>query len=195
MRTFVLLFLLYILFFSNNYAGEKGLKQGQVPPELSFFSPQESKMINYKGNDFKDNVFLIDFWASWCAPCIESIPHLNKLVEKYKDKNVKFISITYEPEYIAEKSLINHPMKSNVGLDEDFKMFRNYNAWAIPNIVLINSKGKIAGRIHPNKLSEDVINVLLKGGIPKVENTPENLFDPVKAEDYFRSFLKKQEKN
>ena len=184
----LLLFILP-LFCNIVLAQENGLKKGQVPPVLVYYSLALDKTINYKEGDFKNKVFLIDFWATWCGPCIESIPHLNKLVDEYK--NVKFISITYEPRDLAEKFLNEHLMKSDVGLDDDFKMFRSYNAWAIPNIVMINSKGKIAGRIHPNKLNEDVINILLNGGIPEVENTPEDAFDPAQAEEYFRMFLEK----
>ncbi|QQS35982.1 MAG: TlpA family protein disulfide reductase [Ignavibacteriales bacterium] len=168
------------------------LQKGQAPPELTYFSLSKNEKTSYKEKDFVDTVFIIDFWATWCAPCIESIPHMNALVDKYKNKNVKFISITYEPASLAMKFLDDHRMKSDVGLDEDFDMFRKYKAWAIPNIIMINSKGKIAGRIHPNKLNEDVIDVLISGGVPEVENTPEDLFDPVKAEEYFRSFLNKQ---
>jgi thiol-disulfide isomerase/thioredoxin len=168
------------------------LEKGQVPPELAYYSLAKGKKIIYKGDDFKDNVFLIDFWATWCAPCIESIPHLNSFVEKYKGRGVKFISITYEPEKLVKKFLGDHPMKSDVGLDEDFYLFRSYNGWAVPNIVMINSKGKFSGRIHPNNLTDEVIETLLTGGIPEVKNTPEDAFDPIKAEEYFRSYLEKQ---
>lgn len=185
-----LLYLISVLFFHP--AGEKGLQIGQVPPELSYFSLSENKVVIFKENDFKDKVLLIDFWATWCAPCIESIPHLNKLVDEYEGKNVKFISITYEPENLAYKFLNVHPMKSYVGIDDEFKMFRSYNAWAIPNIVMINSDGKFAGRIHPNYLTAEVIEVLLQGGIPDVKNTPEDAFDPVRAEKNFRLHLEKQ---
>jgi len=192
MKTFLFSFLFLILFCAGTYSQNTGLKPGQVPPDLAFHSFAKDEVVVYKDDDFKDTVFLIDFWATWCAPCIESIPHLNSLVEKYKDRNVKFISITYEPAKLVHKFLGDHPMKSDVGLDEDFRIFRNYNAWAIPNIVMINSEGKFAGRIHPSRLTEEVINTLLNGGIPDIENTPENVFDPVKAEEYFRSYLKKQ---
>ncbi len=94
----------------------------------------------------------------------------------------------------VKEFLKDHPMKSEVALDDDFKMFRSYNAWAIPNVVMINSKGKIAGRIHPSRLTEEIIERLLNGGIPEVEQTPEDAFDPSGAEEYFRSFLEKQEK-
>jgi thiol-disulfide isomerase/thioredoxin len=183
-----------ILFYIVALAQERGLTIGQVPPELSYFSISENKIVAYKEEDFKDKDWLIDFWATWCGPCIESIPHLNKLEVEYKNKSVKFISITYEPENLTEKFLADHPMKSDVGLDDDFNMFRSYNAWAIPNVVMINSKGKIAGRIHPSRLTEEVIEALLKGGIPDVENTPEDAFDPAGAEEYFRSFLDDQRK-
>ena len=185
-------FLALVIICVSVYSQVRGLQTGQVPPELVYYSLSENKTVTYKAEDFKDQVFLIDFWATWCGPCIESIPHLNELVGKYK--NIKFISITYEPVDLVNKFLKDHPMKSEVGLDDDFKIFRSYNAWAIPNVVMINSKGKIAGRIHPNNLTDEVIDELLNGGIPKVKNTPENAFDPVGAEEYFRSFLEKQEK-
>ena len=192
MRIFVRSFLITFIFCTGTHSQERGLQIGQVPPGLTYYSIFENKTVTYKEEDFKNKVFLIDFWATWCGPCIESIPHMNELVVKYK--NVKFISATYEPESLVEKFLNDHPMKSEVGLDEDFAMFRKYNAWAIPNVVMINSKGKIAGRIHPLRLTEYVIEVLLNGGVPEVENTPEDAFDPKGAEEYFRSFLDKQEK-
>ena len=46
--------------------------------------------------------------------------------------------------------------------------------------------GKIAGRIHPNKLNEEVIDDLLAGKIPDVEQTKEDLYEPGGAEKYFR---------
>ena len=192
MKAFFYLLLTPVFLYTVVFAQERGLHIGQTPPELVYFSLPGNKTVTYKEDDFKNKVFLIDFWATWCGPCIESIPHLNKLVDKYK--NVKFISVTYEPENLVKEFLKDHPMKSEVVLDDDFKMFRSYNAWAIPNVVMINSKGKIAGRIHPSRLTEEVIEVLLNGGVPVVEQTPEDAFDPAGAEEYFRSFLEKQEK-
>jgi thiol-disulfide isomerase/thioredoxin len=192
MRVFLFLLLTTVLFFHGNYNTGSGLQVGQIPPELSYYSLSENMTVTYRKSDFKNGVLIIDFWATWCSPCIESIPHLNKLVDKFKGDNVKFISITYEPESLAEKFLTDYPMKSDVGIDNDFEIFRSYNAWAIPNIVMINTEGKFAGRIHPNYLTTEVIEVLLQGGIPEVKNTPEDAFDPVEAEKNFRLHLEKQ---
>jgi len=81
-------------------------------------------------------------------------------------------------------------MNSVVGVDTSFYMFRTFNGWAVPNIVMINSKGIIAGRIHPEKLNESIIDDLLQEKIPDVKNTPEDLYNPGEAEKYFRSLLK-----
>ncbi len=184
--------LLAVITSVNLLAQDNYLHAGQLPPEISYTEINSSKTVTYKSSDLHNKVYLIDFWATWCAPCIESIPHIDSLIEKYKGREIKFISITYEPKSLVEKFLIKHPLKSEIGIDTSFAMFERYNAWAIPNIVMINSKGKIAGRIHPERLNEQVIDDLLKGKVPSVEQTPEDLYKPKEAEKYFRSLLKKK---
>ena len=111
---------------------------------------------------------------------------MNELSEKYKNKDVVFISLNYEPKELVEKFLQKYPMKTKVAIDNDFHTFRALNGWAIPNIFMVNKEGKIAGRIHPNKLNEEVIDDLLAGKIPDVEQTKEDLYEPGGAEKYFR---------
>jgi thiol-disulfide isomerase/thioredoxin len=130
MRITIIL-LLSLLLVTSSHSQNIQPTVGQAPPEFSYLSITKGEITSYKAEEFKNTVILIDFWATWCGPCIESIPHLNSLIEKYKGKNVKFISITYEPEKLVQKFLADHPMKSDVGLDEDFSMFRNFNAWGI----------------------------------------------------------------
>lgn len=167
------------------------LKVGQSPPKISYLSYIDSRSVTLPVTTARGTVYLLDFWATWCAPCIASIPKMDSLVEAFRGRNVKFISVTYEPKKMVEKFLKKHPMKSEVALDEDFAMFRSYNAWAIPNIVMINANGEIAGRIHPNRLTKNVIEELLEGKIPDVQQTREDLYEPDGAEKYFRSLLEK----
>lgn len=190
MVKFVFLFTA-ILISSTFSQSNKSLKNGQSLPPLQYVTLDKSvKTLDWKKH--KGEVFLIDFWATWCAPCIQSFPHTDSLINKVKGEKVKFISVTYEPANLVMKSLKTHPMQSEIGIDNDFAMFRKFNAWPIPNIVMINSKGVFAGRIHPNQLNEDVINQLLDGKIPVLENTKEDMFNPIEAEKYFRSFLEEQ---
>src|SRR5947207_870817 len=64
------------------------LKVGDAPPKL-----QPGKWLQGEAvTEFKsDKVYVVEFWATWCGPCKESIPHLNELQKKYKDKGVVMI--------------------------------------------------------------------------------------------------------
>ena len=75
----------------------QALDVGDPVPELAI-----SKVI--KGDDvkgtYKDRgqITVVEFWATWCGPCRQSIPHLTELQKKYADKNVRIIGITDEAE-------------------------------------------------------------------------------------------------
>lgn len=181
--------LIALLNLSTIAAAQDSTIIGKTPAALEIKALKESNN-NYTSLEImKGEVVLLDFWATWCGPCIQAFPHMNDLVVKYKSKPLKIISITYEPESKIVPFLKKKELNTIVAIDNDFHTFRAYSAWAIPNIVMIGKDGKIAGRIHPNKLTETVIDELLDGKIPKVEQTPENLFKPADAEKYFRSTL------
>ncbi|MCX6169726.1 MAG: TlpA disulfide reductase family protein [Ignavibacteriales bacterium] len=186
------LFLIIILFFSGLIYGQKSEIIGSAPSKLEIAPLDEKDSAYMDLLNMKDEVVLLDFWATWCSPCIQAFPHMNDLVEKYKDKKLKVISITYEPESKIIPLLKKNRLNTIIAMDNDFRTFRKYNAWAIPNIILIGRDGKISGRIHPNQLNEKVIDDLLNGRIPDVEQTPENLFKPDEAEKYFRSTLEEK---
>lgn len=178
------IFAAIIISFTLSNAQPKSEIIGKEPRKIEFTFFEDGKSADWE--DFKDKVVLIDFWASWCAPCIQAIPHMNELSEKYKNKDVVFISLNYEPKELVEKFLQKYPMKTKVAIDNDFRTFRALNGWAIPNIFMVDKNGKIAGRIHPNKLNEKVIDDLLAGKIPDIEQTKEDLYEPGGAEKYFR---------
>lgn len=160
------------------------LRIGDHPPALDFRRLTSQESINWA--DLKDRVIVVEFWATWCPPCIGNIPHMNELVKKFSKEPVTFISVTHESEKKVQRFLKDHPMDAIVGLDNDFAMFKSFKAWAIPMVVLVNKKGRIAGVLHPNNLNESVINEVLAGKTPQVKSA-EAWPDPEGAEQYFRS--------
>ncbi|CDF79059.1 thiol:disulfide interchange protein TlpA [Formosa agariphila KMM 3901] len=70
---------------------DKPLAKGKTFPFIKF-TDRNGNEINLE--NFKDQTIVINWWAVWCTPCRKEIPGLNKLVNKYSDKNVKFVSIT-----------------------------------------------------------------------------------------------------
>jgi thiol-disulfide isomerase/thioredoxin len=70
---------------------DKPLVKGKIFPSIELRDINEGK---FDLNKFKGQTIVFNWWAVWCAPCRKEIPGLNKLVSKYSDKNVKFVSIT-----------------------------------------------------------------------------------------------------
>lgn len=165
------------------------LSVGDTPPALDFRTYQASpddKQITWES--LKERVVVIDFWATWCAPCREAIPKLNQLVEDFAGDPVTFISITYEPEKMIKPFLEKYPLKTTVGIDNDFHMFKSFKAWGIPMVIIVSQKQRIAAVIHPNYLSKEVISGVLAGKVPQVK-PHEGWPDPEGAEKYFRSLI------
>jgi len=168
------------------------IQVGEKPPALDFrIYSGDSTLPGIRWEDLKNRAVIIDFWATWCSPCIKSFPHLNAMVEQFADQPITFLSITYEPPRLITPFLAKHQLESVIGIDDDFAMFKSFGAWGIPMLVAVNREGRIACVIHPKHLTADLINEVLAGEIPDVPQA-ERWPDPKGAEKYFRSLLKER---
>jgi uncharacterized protein (TIGR03435 family) len=111
----------------------------------------------------KGKVVVLEFWATWCGPCIEAVPHLNELADEFKEKGVQFIAITDEKESVVQPFLKRKAMRAWVGLDTDRSMFKDYGVSGIPHTVVVGTNGVIAWVTHPTALSATMINDVLAG--------------------------------
>ena len=96
--------------------------------------------------DFKGKPLLINFWATWCPPCLEEIPYFVDLVNEYKDDGLIVLGISTDdtPDQIkpyADKLKMNYPVL--VGLDQP-DVERAFGAmWAIPVTVFVKKDGNV----------------------------------------------------
>ena len=105
------------------------------------------------------NVYLVEFWATWCAPCIAGMPHLSQLQRDYQDKNVTIIGLTsHDPRNTLEmvKKMVEEKgdgMAYTVAWDVEQKTDEAYMKAAkqrgIPTSFLVDKVGKIAWIGHP----------------------------------------------
>jgi len=94
----IFLIITLILLTKNTY-GQTILKVGDKAPKINL----TDIILNApKDKNIQNKFIVLEFWATWCAPCLSAVPHLNKLQDKYKSKkNLLFISLTDEkPEKI-----------------------------------------------------------------------------------------------
>jgi len=104
---------------------------------------------------------LIEFWATWCMPCRENIPHLNQLADEFRSSAIDFLSLTSEPRETVTGFLQDHPMHGTVALDPDGAMANAFGAVGLPTTVLIDNRGTIAAITHPAMVHSAVLKALL----------------------------------
>lgn len=109
-------------------------------PEFSLATP-DGKKISLK--DFRGKIVLLNFWASWCVPCREEMPAMEKLYQEYKDKNFTILAVAVKDrrqdtiDFLKELK-ITYP----IALDPDAKVGQEYGAFGLPATYLIGPKGE-----------------------------------------------------
>lgn len=104
-------------------------------------------------------VYVVEFWATWCPPCIESIPHLTKLQAKYKDQGVEIIGAT-RPDANNSRKKVESFVKEqgdrmvyHVAFDTDASVYNSYMTAArqggIPTAFIVDRQGRLAWIGHP----------------------------------------------
>ena len=112
--------------------------------------------------DYKGNVVLLNFWATWCAPCRAEMPDLVKWQRQYKGRGLQVIGVTYPPEELAEvrkfiKGIkVNYPIA--IGERETKALFDKGET--LPITVVIDKNGTvrevIQGVIFPEEFEEKI---------------------------------------
>jgi peroxiredoxin len=99
--------------------------------------------------DFKGKNIYIDFWATWCSPCIGEIPDLKKMEEKFKDKNIVFLSISIDKQKDLEKwkNFISTKELGGIHLIAEnaweSQIVKEYMIDSIPRFVIIDTEGNL----------------------------------------------------
>ena len=114
---------------------------------------------------------LLEFWATWCPPCRESIPRLNELHAKYKDRGLVIIGVTEESAGVIRKFQRATPMDYAVATDFGGKLSREMGVDGIPHAFLADASGKVVWAGHPTSLREEQIEEVLGRGLPTSSET------------------------
>lgn len=115
---------------------------GNKAPDCALTSIDDGKSYNLQ--QFQGKVLYIDFWASWCPPCLKSFPFLNELEQDLKGQGLQVIAINLdESAEDAQAFLAKTPAQFIVAADSNEQCARNFDVKAMPSSYLIDRNGVI----------------------------------------------------
>ena len=140
-------------------------KPGTPAPELSFThvlqAPADAKT---DWSSLRGKVVVLEFWATWCAPCVAEIPVMNSLIASTDLSKVQFISVDDEDPAVVGNFLKKHPILGWIGIDNSGKLFDRFGVNARPTTMVIDSRGHVVNTtVRPEELRAEDLAALAAG--------------------------------
>ena len=170
MTNFKFIILIIIIGLMSGFAGlyfSKNISLSLSDSQTEIFFNATSKDINNKNvslSQYKNKWLLVNFWATWCAPCREEIPELNELFKNNKD--IHLIAIAIDEIEAVNKFLIKTPIDYESLISNDMQGLKiskslGNDKGVLPFTVLIKPNGKIQ-EVFFGKLNMESLNTYLK---------------------------------
>lgn len=138
---------------------------GDTIPNIEIKNIINHKSETIKITDFRGKLLILDFWATWCVPCIASFPKLDSLQKKFS-KDLQILPVTYEEskyvfDFLQKMEKINHFLPISVTNDTILSGFFKHTT--IPHYVWIDQKGKIIAITGTSEVNEKNILAIQQG--------------------------------
>jgi thiol-disulfide isomerase/thioredoxin len=167
---FILVFI-YLISSSSSYA----IQELNLKNLVIHKNPKKLEKINFKNvnnetvnlNSFENSLIIINFWATWCAPCIEEMPSLNRLKTNPIFNNLEIIPINVGKDNIVKTKDFYKKLKINdlkIYFDKDVELAKKFLLRGLPTTVFINKQGEEFARVigFVNFDDENIIKWLKK---------------------------------
>lgn len=141
------------------------------------FEAKNLKGETVKLADLAGKIVVVDFWATWCPPCVAGLPKLAAMTAKHKDDGVVFVAINLQEDESTVKEFLDaKKLEINVVLDTDNKIMQKYKVEPVPQTVFIDRKGVV-----------QVVHI----GIGEIEEIPKQLEELIAGKDLAHAEKKK----
>ncbi|MYD59718.1 MAG: redoxin domain-containing protein [Gemmatimonadetes bacterium] len=142
------------------------LSLGDMAPEFEAKQLDGStfRLADYRGK----KAVLIDFWATWCPPCVDEIPTIKKIAETYRDQGLEVVGVSLDREEKALRDFVKQEKLSYVQVFEKEKtraITKSYGVWGMPSVFLIDKDGVINAIKLRGTRTEAAVKALLDTGL------------------------------
>jgi peroxiredoxin len=113
----------------------------------------------------RGKVVMINFWATWCPPCLEEMPAMERLYRQQKDAGFTLIAVSVDadPKKVAP-FVAQHKLTFPIGLDPRMEMANSYGVRALPSSYIVGRDGRLAAlAIGPRSWDNDAAHSLIEG--------------------------------
>ncbi len=157
---------------AREYAPDRNIQVGKMIPEFSFAS-LDDPTVSISRESLLGTVYLMDFWATWCVPCIAELPNLDELYEKYGGQGFQIVSFSFDEQLDAviefrEEHRAMPWLHVHIPDAWDDEAMHPFEVFAIPKAILVGADGMIIGTdedVRGEKLQETLARVLGEGPV------------------------------
>ncbi|MBE16296.1 MAG: hypothetical protein CL867_08590 [Cytophagaceae bacterium] len=155
---------------------------GMKVPDLNIYELEGSSLIQKSLYDYQEEVIILDFWATWCGPCLTAFPKLSSLQQQYPDR-LKVLAITDESPERIRSFLDTRPQEFTVAIDTSGVINRYFEHRVIPHYVILDAQKVVKAVVHSDFITKENIDKILAGEAIEFKEKKENL-----AFDYRNTF-------
>ena len=138
------------------------LQPGQPAPDFTLYD-LDGQPVSL--SQFKGQVVLLDFWASWCAPCIGDLPDLRAIKEKAADQPLVFLNLSLDTDEAAWREAIDKHEIEGVHVRADgwgADVAKSYQVNSLPSYYLVDSQGLIVERLRMIRRTDEIVATIEK---------------------------------
>ncbi|HEX5053708.1 MAG TPA: redoxin domain-containing protein [Planctomycetota bacterium] len=157
-------------------ASRERLDLGMPAPEFTFSEPIQG-VAKVSLDALRGSVVVLEFWATWCSPCIPALHHMDELRSKLSGQKIEFVGVAIDTPERVKKFLEHDHFDQTLVCDVSGSYYRSFALHSVPGTVVIDRDGRIAAITRPGQVDLAVLQRVLAGqpaGLPRDESVAAN---------------------
>lgn len=154
MKKLSLLVFSFLLISASAFTAEKNVAAKVVYPKIGDQVP-DFEVSNRKGerirlSDLRGNIVLVNFWATWCPPCIQELPYLELLSQRFKTKPFTLLAVSVDEAWADIDGFfakVGRKPSFLVALDENKNLSRSFGSEKFPETYIIDQNGRLREKV------------------------------------------------
>ncbi len=166
------------------YAGLKAYPRPLKAPSLELQRlPTQGAEAVFNLADWKGSVVLVNFWATWCPPCVEEMPSMSRLQGRYKEQGLRVIAVDVdEPRATIDAFLRRLPVDLPIALDPGGEAMRRWKVFSFPTSFLVDRQGRLryglSGAVDWTDAEVEAVIISLLNETPLASALPPSTVEP-----------------